>query len=173
MPSSPLFPGTEAAARPLATHYARTTYSNTIRANGTAVYRDGSPAYVLLAVFRDVVFFEVFRDVDFFAVFRDPDAFGGTLPPARLASDNPMAIACFRLVTFLPNRPLFSAPSFRSCMALSTFSDAFLPYLATSVLLPQTVRPVYEPPPAPSSPPSSLPRAGHGLFIRRASRSPA
>src|SRR5262245_57210310 len=53
---------------------------------------------------------------------------GGTLPPARLASDNPIAIACLRLLTFLPERPLRNLPCFISCMARSTFSDAFLPY---------------------------------------------
>jgi hypothetical protein len=53
----------------------------------------------------------------------------GTLPPAFLASDNPIAIACFLLVTFLPE-PLLSVPFFFSCIAFSTLSDAFLPYLA-------------------------------------------
>jgi hypothetical protein len=52
------------------------------------------------------------------------------LPPARRASDSPIAIACFRLVTFLPDRPLLSVPRRRSRIALSTFADAFLPYLA-------------------------------------------
>jgi hypothetical protein len=62
--------------------------------------------------------------------FLDDDFLDGTLPPARRASDNPMAIACLRLFTVLPERPLFSFPRFRSCIAFSTFSDAFLPYLA-------------------------------------------
>jgi maltooligosyltrehalose trehalohydrolase len=52
----------------------------------------------------------------------------GTLPPARRASDSPMAIACLGLVTFLPERPLLSLPRFISCIARSTFSDAFFPY---------------------------------------------
>ena len=69
-----------------------------------------------------------FREDDF---RRDEDDFlRGTLPPARRASDSPIAIACFRLVTFLPDRPLFSVPRFRSCIAFSTFCDAFLPYFA-------------------------------------------
>jgi len=42
--------------------------------------------------YRDFLFFETF--------------FFGTLAPARRASDNPIAIACLRLVTFLPDRPL-------------------------------------------------------------------
>jgi hypothetical protein len=58
------------------------------------------------------------------------DFLGGTLPPARRASERPMAIACFRLVTFFPDRPLFKDPLLRSCITLLTFSCVFLPYLA-------------------------------------------
>ncbi len=61
------------------------------------------------------------------------DFFFGTLPPAARASDSPIAIACFLLVTFLPE-PLFNVPRLRSCIAFSTFSDAFAPYLATVFL---------------------------------------
>src|SRR5687768_13808975 len=57
-----------------------------------------------------------------------PPGGGGTLPPARRASDSPMAIACLRLVTFLPERPLRSVPSLRSCMARLTLDPAFFPY---------------------------------------------
>ena len=53
--------------------------------------------------------------------------FDGTLAPCFRASDNPIAIACFWLVTFLPD-PLLRVPRFRSCMALPTLSDAFLLY---------------------------------------------
>src|SRR5260221_408244 len=53
----------------------------------------------------------------------------GTLPPALRASDRPIAIACLRLVTFLPERPLFKVPCLRSCIARFTFCCAFLPYL--------------------------------------------
>jgi hypothetical protein len=56
--------------------------------------------------------------------------FRGTLAPARLASDSPIAIACLRLVTFFPERPLFKVPRLRSCIALLTFCAAFFPYLA-------------------------------------------
>jgi len=72
-----------------------------------------------------------FFDEDFFL---DEDFFFGTLPPAFRASDRPIAIACFLLVTFFPERPLLSVPFFRSCIAFSTFSDAFLPYLAMAIL---------------------------------------
>jgi hypothetical protein len=54
--------------------------------------------------------------------------FEGTLPPARRASERPIAIACFRLVTFFPERPERRVPRLRSCIALSTFWDAFFPY---------------------------------------------
>src|SRR5689334_10693548 len=52
----------------------------------------------------------------------------GTLPPARRASDRPIAIACLRLVTFLPERPLRSVPALRSSIARFTFAPAFFPY---------------------------------------------
>src|SRR5687767_6018477 len=53
----------------------------------------------------------------------------GTFAPERRASDRPMAIACFLLVTFLPERPLRNVPRFRSRMTCLTLRDAFLPYL--------------------------------------------
>ena len=39
-------------------------------------------------------------------------------------------MACFRLVTFLPDPPERSVPRLRSRIARSTFCDAFLPYFA-------------------------------------------
>jgi len=72
---------------------------------------------------------EDFFDDDFFELdFFDEDFFDGTLPPARRASESPMAMACLRLVTFLPELPLLSVPRFRSCIAFSTLSCAFFPY---------------------------------------------
>ena len=56
--------------------------------------------------------------------------FFGTFAPDARASDNPIAIACLRLVTFLPERPDFNLPRFFSCIARSTFSPAFLLYFA-------------------------------------------
>jgi low affinity Fe/Cu permease len=53
----------------------------------------------------------------------------GTLPPSRRASESPIAIACLRLFTFLPDRPERSVPCLRSCIAFSTLLEAFLPYL--------------------------------------------
>jgi hypothetical protein len=51
--------------------------------------------------------------------------FRGTFAPERRASDKPMAIACFRLVTFFPLRPLFSLPRFISCISRFTACPAF------------------------------------------------
>jgi hypothetical protein len=48
----------------------------------------------------------------------------GTLPPARRASERPIAMACLRLVTFLPERPERKVPRFLSCIAFSTFCEA-------------------------------------------------
>jgi hypothetical protein len=48
----------------------------------------------------------------------------GTFLPAFLASESPMAIACFLLVTFLPLRPLFSLPFFIARISVSTFFPA-------------------------------------------------
>jgi hypothetical protein len=45
----------------------------------------------------------------------------GTFPPARRASLNAMAMACFRLVTFFPDLPERNEPRLRSRIALSTF----------------------------------------------------
>jgi hypothetical protein len=61
-----------------------------------------------------------------------PDFFGTFAPDLR-ASDNPMAMACLRLVTFFPLRPLFSVPLFRSRIARSTFWPAFGLYLRPPV----------------------------------------
>ena len=69
----------------------------------------------------------------FFAPFARDDRFRGTLPPALRASERPIAIACFRLVTFFPERPLRSVPRFRSRIARATFCSAFRPYLAMRV----------------------------------------
>src|ERR1044072_3209442 len=76
--------------------------------------------------------------LDFFPPFLEL-FFDGTLAPSLRASDRPIAIACFLLVTFLPERPLFRVPSFITCMARSTFLPAFLPYFAISPSLPWTV----------------------------------
>ena len=49
----------------------------------------------------------------------------GTFAPFSRASERPIAIACFRLVTRLPLRPLFSVPCLRLCIArLTDFFEA-------------------------------------------------
>jgi len=57
-----------------------------------------------------------------------PEDFRGTFAPFLRASDNPMAIACLRLVTFFPLRPDLSVPFFLRFIALSTRFEAALPY---------------------------------------------
>ena len=62
--------------------------------------------------------------------FRDDFLFRGTFAPFFRASDRPIAIACFRLLTFPPLPPLpdLSVPLFRRCIALLTRLLADLPY---------------------------------------------
>jgi hypothetical protein len=55
--------------------------------------------------------------------------FLGTFAPFSRASLKPMAIACFRLVTFRPEL-LLSVPFFRRRIADATVFDAPFPYLA-------------------------------------------
>ncbi|MBV8197472.1 MAG: hypothetical protein JO263_05015 [Candidatus Eremiobacteraeota bacterium] len=52
----------------------------------------------------------------------------GTFAPERRASLKPIAMACFRLFTFLPDRPDLSSPRFISCIARLTLRPAFGPY---------------------------------------------
>src|SRR5206468_10635965 len=59
--------------------------------------------------------------------------FGGTFAPCFRALDSPMAMACFRLFTFLPERPLFSLPRLNSCIALLTCFLEPRPYLAMTL----------------------------------------
>ncbi len=59
-------------------------------------------------------YFFAFR---FFAVFRFLAAFFGTFLPLARASDSPIAIACLRLLTALPDRPLFNVPALRFFIA--------------------------------------------------------
>jgi hypothetical protein len=78
---------------------------------------------------------ERFLPPDFFREdFRPPvdflllEDFRGTFAPFLRASESPMAIACLRLVTFLPLRPDLSVPFFLRFIALSTRFEAALPY---------------------------------------------
>ena len=92
--------------------------------------------FSIIPHFLDVDFFDVdFLDADFFdadflgvdfleADFfeEDPLDFFGTFDPFSRASESPMAIACFLLLTFFPLFPLFNLPFFISCIASSTES---------------------------------------------------
>jgi hypothetical protein len=75
-----------------------------------------------------------FLRVDFLAVdflpddFLPVDFFRGTFAPFSRASDRPIAIACLRLVTFFPLRPLLSVPFFFRRIADSTRLPAAFPY---------------------------------------------
>jgi hypothetical protein len=79
-------------------------------------------------------FFAFFEAV-FFEAARAFEAFFGTFLPSALASDKPIAIACLRLVTFLPERPLRKVPALRLFIARSTSADAFLEYLRAMAFL--------------------------------------
>ena len=74
------------------------------------------------------LFFAFFFFVFFVDVLLDFLAFFGTFLPARRASDNPIAIACLRLLTLRPERPLFKVPAFFFFIARPTFADAPLEY---------------------------------------------
>jgi hypothetical protein len=60
--------------------------------------------------------------------------FRGTLAPDFLASESPIATACFRLVTFRPAL-VFKLPRFFSCIAFATFRDAAVCFFAISTFL--------------------------------------
>ena len=61
--------------------------------------------------------------------------FFGTFCPAALASDNPIAMACLRLFTFRPERPLLKVPLLRFFIARLTEPDAFFEYLLAMIVL--------------------------------------
>jgi hypothetical protein len=99
------------------------------------------PVLFLPLLLRELFFFvadfpgDDFFEADFFlpafflAAFLD-----GTFCPFSRASDIPIAIACLRLFTFLPLRPLVNVPFFLRRMALSTVLFAFFEYLAIIVV---------------------------------------
>jgi hypothetical protein len=47
-----------------------------------------------------------------------------------------MAIACLRLLTFRPERPLFRVPDLRFFIARPTLADAFFEYFRAMIILP-------------------------------------
>jgi hypothetical protein len=89
---------------------------------------------------RELELFDDPRELELFEELREPELFdearlAGTLPPVFRASDRPIAIACLRLVTFLPECPLRNVPCLRSCIAFFTLLCAVPPYLAITCLL--------------------------------------
>ena len=90
----------------------------------------GASGVYLLLLFLPVVFLAL---LFLLVVFLLPVLFFfGTLAPARRASLRPMAIACFLLVTFLPE-PLRSVPCLRSCIVFLTFDCAVVLRAAMTV----------------------------------------
>jgi len=61
--------------------------------------------------------------------------FFGTFARAARASESPMAIACLRLVTLRPERPLLNVPALRSFIARPTLADAFFEYFRAMIIL--------------------------------------
>jgi len=93
------------------------------------------PEAVRETVFFAGLFAADFLDDRFDAELPDDERFAGTLPPALRASERPIAMACLRLVTFLPEPPLRNVPCLRSCIAFFTLLCAVPPYLAIMCLL--------------------------------------
>jgi hypothetical protein len=81
--------------------------------------------------------------VRFFAAFFF-EAFFGTFAPAALASDRPIAIACLRLFTLRPDRPLFSVPALRFFIARSTLAADFFEYFRAEYFRAMTLLPLAE-----------------------------
>jgi hypothetical protein len=86
------------------------------------------------------------RDLLFDLRPRDGD--DGTLPPSARASERPIAIACLRFVTFLPERPERNVPSFISCIERFTFDCALLPYFRREPLREPVLRAAMGGPPS-------------------------
>src|SRR5437588_6427474 len=75
-------------------------------------------------------------DLRFFVVFLFFAPFFGTFFPSALASERAIAIACLRLLTFRPERPLFKVPALRFFIARPTLADAFFEYFRAMIILP-------------------------------------
>jgi len=77
----------------------------------------------------------VFR---FFVPLLAAPLFFGTFAPAARASESPIAIACLRLLTLRPERPLFNVPALRFFIARPTLAEAFFEYFRAMNVLPMT-----------------------------------
>ncbi|QLH72666.1 hypothetical protein HZF03_18445 [Rhodopseudomonas palustris] len=98
-----------------------------------------APIRLLLDLVAFVVVFFVVLRPDFDAFLAEvfdaflPVFFFGAFAPSARASDRPIAIACLRLLTFLPEPPLFSVPALRFFIARPTLADAFLEYFRAMI----------------------------------------
>src|SRR5262249_50747328 len=75
--------------------------------------------------------------------YRRAFRFFGTFAPFLRASERPIAMACLRLLTLRPERPLRSVPALRFFIAPRTVRDAFFEYflaLQTSRLCREQIR---------------------------------
>lgn len=85
-----------------------------------------------------------------YLLFLDPEEeffLLGTFAPSSRASERPIAMACFGLVTFLPLRPLFNVPSFISSIDFLTLDCDSLEYCAIElILIKKSVRAIIVPP---------------------------
>ena len=90
-----------------------------------AVLRFLGAAFLAPPLLAAAFFAPRFFGAAFFAPF-----LRGTLAPASLASDRPIAIAWRGFLTFFPLRPEVNLPRFISCIARSTFCCDFFEYLA-------------------------------------------
>src|ERR1700682_239520 len=98
--------------------------------------------------------------VRFLPVFLFFAAFFGTFFPSALASESPIAIACLRLLTLRPERPLCKVPALRFFIARPTLADALFEYFRAMKYSPgcgkiiftpwesSAVRPRVSPPPS-------------------------
>jgi hypothetical protein len=80
-----------------------------------------------------VHYFFDFRFLELLLFF---EVFFGTFLPSALASERPIAIACLRLLTLRPDRPLFNVPALRFFIARPTLADAFFEYFRAMIILP-------------------------------------
>jgi hypothetical protein len=75
-------------------------------------------------------------DLRFLELFLFFERFFGTFLPSALAPERPIAIACLRLLTLRPDRPLFRVPALRFFIARPTLAEAFFEYFRAKIILP-------------------------------------
>jgi hypothetical protein len=88
---------------------------------------------LLLAMMVKAHYLFALRFLELFLFF---ERFFGTFLPSALASERPIAIACLRLLTLRPDRPLFRVPALRFFIARPTLAEAFFEYFRAMIILP-------------------------------------